>query len=258
MSAPTNPFFHASEVVHMELERGAMVIIQGLKAKAELNGKVALILGPRIEESGRIPCCLAPVLVTDDLMQLAARPENLRIAPHPPQVMSHAWNNASQAYKRAGKLLEADDAAALAHEFAPDNKPALANWIKLVLTMRRDGVGDDMDELQDRIGRMMGKLFAPVSSLPEFRGLDCCFGYDHVPGYTERQLMMGISNSVDSQPARSQWARQWIFDQSSHQLVEVQQGAGDSKPMSETAKAAMQSGPLGVMHREVTAVRKGH
>ena len=73
----------------------------------------------------------------------------------------------------------------------------------------------------------------------------------------ERQLMMGISNSVNSQPARSQWARQWIFDQSSHQLVEVQ-GAGEPKPMSETAKAAMQAGPNGVMHREVTAVRKGH
>ena len=41
-----------------------------------------------------------------------------------------------------------------------------------------------------------------MTSRPELRGLDAVYAIDFVPGYSQRQLMCGIANSVDAQPAR--------------------------------------------------------
>ena len=195
--------FHAGEVVHMGLERGTMVLIQGLKSKPELNGKIAVITGPA--DNGRVPCTVAPVLPTDVLARIAAKPVNLEIKPHPPDIMATAWNNVALALKRSNALVEANGAFMTANEFAPPGSSiqlnSLANWIKLCTAMGQAGVAD-AGALQDKISSLMGQLFAQVTSRPELHGLDCVYGLDFVPGYSQRQLFCGISNSVDAQPVR--------------------------------------------------------
>ena len=53
------------------------------------------------------------------------------------------------------------------------------------------------------------------------RGLDCNLGIDVVPGYSQRMLTAGIVNSVDAQPARMTYARQWIYDPQQGALQEI-------------------------------------
>ena len=48
-TADTTPFFDATEVLHLPLERGAMVRIEGLVSRPELNGKIALVVGALTE-----------------------------------------------------------------------------------------------------------------------------------------------------------------------------------------------------------------
>ena len=187
----------------MGLERGTMVLIQGLKSKPELNGKIAVITGPA--DNGRVPCTVAPVLPTDVLARIAAKPVNLEIKPHPPDIMATAWNNVALALKRADALVEANGAFMTAHKYAPDGSPiqlnTLGNWIKLCTAMRSAGVADE-SALESKVSSLMGELFKRVTTRPELRGLDCVYGIDFVPGYSQRQLMCGIANSVDAQPAR--------------------------------------------------------
>ena len=196
--------FHGSEAVLIGFERGAMVRIQGLKSKPELNGKIAVVTGPPAE-TGRIPCTIAPVLPTEELARISAKEDNLELLPHPPDIMATAWNNVALALKRADALVEANGAFMTAHKYAPDGSPiqlnTLGNWIKLCTAMRSAGVADE-SALESKVSSLMGELFKRVTTRPELRGLDCVYGIDFVPGYSQRQLMCGIANSVDAQPAR--------------------------------------------------------
>ena len=196
--------FHGSEAVLIGFERGAMVRIQGLKSKPELNGKIAVVTGPPAE-TGRIPCTIAPVLPTEELARISAKEDNLELPPHPPDIMATAWNNVALALKRSDALVEANGAFMTAHKYAPSGSPiqlnTLGNWIKLCAAMRLAGVADE-SALESKVSSLMGQLFGRVTSRPELRGLDAVYAIDFVPGYSQRQLMCGIANSVDAQPAR--------------------------------------------------------
>jgi hypothetical protein len=187
-----------------------MTLVDGLVSRRELNRRVGLVLGPRTE-SGRVPCCIAPLLPTEDLVLIAVKPDNLRPAPHPASVMSTAWNNAALAYKRACMYPGAETAFELACRFAPPDsrelRSTLQNRIKNLMTMRREGVGEAAEH-QVRTGECMGWMFKPITNLTELRGKDCCYGMDFVPGYSNRQLHVGITGGPGSQ----HYERQWIYD----------------------------------------------
>ena len=197
--------FLGSEAVLIGFERGAMVRVQGLKSKPELNDKIAVVTGPPAE-NGRIPCTIAPVLPTEELARISAKEDNLELLPHPPDIMATAWNNVALALKRSDALVEANGAFVTAHEYAPSGSPIqlniLANWIKLCSAMRSAGLAADESALESKVSSLMGQLFQRVTSRPELRGLDAVYAVDFVPGYSQRQLMCGIANSVDAQPAR--------------------------------------------------------
>jgi len=224
----------------MGLERGAMVRVQRLQSKPELNGKIAVVTDGG--QSGRVPCTIAPVLPTEELARISVKPENLEIMPHPPDIMATAWNNVALALKRSGALVEANGAFMTAHKFAPPGSPiqlnTLGNWIKLCTAMRQAGVADG-GALEGKVSSLMQQLFEQVTSWPELRGLDCVYAIDFVPGYTQRELMCGIANSVDAQPARSKWARLFVFEQASSRVVEVHPESGAYLPMSDAAQQAM-------------------
>ena len=87
----------------------------------------------------------------------------------------------------------------------------------------------------------MQDLFKPISSRPEFRGLDASAGYDVVPGYEQRMVHFGVVASVDGAPARARFSRLWVFDPDRDDLVEVDAASGI--PMSAKAQEAVQRGP---------------
>ena len=87
----------------------------------------------------------------------------------------------------------------------------------------------------------MQDLFQPISSRPEFRGLDAMAGYDVVPAYGQRMLFFGVVASVDGAPARTRFSRLWVFDQDRDDLVEIEPASGI--PMSAEAQEAVQRGP---------------
>ena len=186
--------------------------VQGLKSKPELNGKIAVVTGPPAE-TGRIPCTIAPVLPTEELARISAKEDNLELLPHPPDIMATAWNNVALALKRSDALVEANGAFMTAHKYAPSGSPiqlnTLGNWIKLCAAMRLAGVADE-SALESKVSSLMGQLFGRVTSRPELRGLDAVYAIDFVPGYSQRQLMCGIANSVDAQPARQHGQRRWL------------------------------------------------
>ena len=80
--AGTREVFHESEAVRIGFERGAMVRIHGLKSKPELNDQIAVITGEPAE-NGRIPCTIAPVVSTEEVVRISAKDDNLELVPHP-------------------------------------------------------------------------------------------------------------------------------------------------------------------------------
>lgn len=228
--AGTREVFHESEAVRIGFERGAMVRIHGLKSKPELNDKIAVITGEPAE-NGRIPCTIAPVVSTEEVVRISAKDDNLELVPHPPDIMATAWNNVALALKRSDALVEANGAFVTAHNYAPSGSPIqlniLGNWIKLCAAMKTAGLAADESALESKVSSLMGQLFERVTSRPELRGVDCVLAADFVPGYRQRQLMCGIPNTVDAQPdARNKWARLFIFDQDLGKLIEVNPRTG--------------------------------
>ena len=69
-----------------------------------------------------------------------------------------------------------------------------------------------------------------VGSLPENRGLDCNLGIDFVPGHPQRMLTAGVVNSVDAKPARTTYARQWIYVYDQQHQQEVLQEINPRRP----------------------------
>jgi len=224
--------------------RGVMVILHGLVSKPELNGRHGLVLGPLA--SGRAPVAIAPVQDTEHLIQISVKPANCALPPEPPDRLATAWNNLALAYKRAGA--SAYDQAAAAYETALKLQPGkpnfMANYIKLCLVMAGERRGDPevAQALQEKAGKYLSKLFRPVTTLPENRGLDCNLGIDFVPGYSQRMLTAGVVNSVDAQPARTTYARQWVYDPQREALQEINPGDGKPLTMSAEAREAISRG----------------
>ena len=233
------------------LARGCMVRIQGLVAKPELNGSWALVLAPQTD-SGRWPLAIAPQLPTETLTQLAVEPENLLPTPQTRDAMARAWNNLALAYKRSRCYTEAGQAyeTSLAYALPPQQMRTLSNMIRLCTEMAGTGEAT-REETEVRMRHLMGRLFESATSLPELKGLDCTYGVDFVPGYASRVLYCGIVNSINGQPARTSFARLWIYDPAAGYeyatLVEVQPETGQSIPMSETAQRAIDEGVQGAM-----------
>lgn len=120
----------------------------------------------------------------------------------------------------------------------------MANYINLCLVMAGERRGDPevAHALQEKAGKYLSKLFRPVTTLPENRGLDCNLGIDFVPGYSQRMLTAGVVSSVDAQPARTTYARQWVYDPQREALQEINPGDGKPLTMSAEAREAISRG----------------
>ena len=230
-----------------DLSRGCMVRIQGLVSKPELNGAWALVLGPQTE-AGRWPTAVAPVLPTEPLTRLAVKPANLVPAPQSGEALGRAWNNLAYAFKRTQLYWEAGKAYETSLAYAPPEAqaPTLSNMVKLCMELARVGEAT-RDETQQRMTTILNHLFAPITSLSELRGLDCSYGCDFVPGYDHRMLYCGITHSVEGVPARTGFARMWVFDDDIGALVELEPETGRTIPMSDTARRAIAQGLKGEM-----------
>ena len=230
-------------------KRGDMVIVNGLQSRPELNSLCALVLSDVRLENGRIPLGMAPLQPDDPLQLIAVNPQNIALAPHVPERMGTAWNNLAFAYKRAGKYVEAGAAYEVALEFMAGQQAPMViqNLVKLCMTMLREGTAADPEKVNERIGSLLAHMFQPITSLPEFRGLDCNYGVDFVPGYTSRMMVCGITNSVDAQPARTTYARLFVLDGDA--VVEVHPESGTRLQMSAIAIEAMRQ-PRGKAIRE--------
>ena len=97
----------------------------------------------------------------------------------------------------------------------------------------RRGDPEVAQALQEKAGKYLSKLFRPVTTLPENRGLDCNLGIDFVPGYSQRMLTAGVVNSVDAQPARTTYEVCMHGSGSSVQDI----NPGDGKPLTMSAEA---------------------
>ena len=105
----------------------------------------------------------------------------------------------------------------------------------------------------DRATAMLRELFLPVSSRPEFNGLDATAGYGVVPGYAQRMVHFGVVASVDGQPARTRFSRLWVFDPDRENLVEIEPASGI--PMGAEAQEAVQRGPGTLVATDSTGAR---
>eukprot|EP00966_Prymnesium_polylepis_P188200 4361746-Prymnesium_polylepis.1 len=204
--------------------RGAMGLLVGLNSKPELNGRLALIVGPPTE-TGCVPCCLAPELPTDEPQRIAVNKENLQVATETPHVVATSWINLALAFRRAGALDDAYGAYEIAYELAPPGSQlrgsTLGHWAKLCIEMKQER--PLAAALEDDVHSLMTEIFEPITSAPEQEGLACRYGYDIVPGFEGRQLHVGILKA-NGQPGQSGYLRQWIF--ASGQLLEVDLGKG--------------------------------
>jgi len=223
---------------------GSMVQVSGLISKPELNGRHALVVD-ELSSNGRIPVVIAPLMPDEALVSILVKPQNIELAPQPPEVMATAWNNVAFAYKRANRLAEAGQAYEYALVLAlPEDRPlTISNLVKLCAAAQRSGQGDP-EAINRRMSQLMQQLFEPMTSLPELRGLDCTYGIDFVPGYEQRMLLVGIVHSVDAQPARSKYARLWVFaggDSGRGRIVEVSPATGEELKMSAEALEALRN-----------------
>lgn len=232
------------------LVRGMMVVVDGLKSRGDLNGKCALVLSHLPTETGRIPLGMAPLLPDDPLELIAVKRENAVFAPHDYERLSTAWNNLAFAYKRSGKYVEAGAAYETALDFLGGERApcVINNLIKLCMTMLRENACEPR-KMNERIGGLLSFMFEPITSLPEFRGLDCNVGIDFAPGYPARVPLCGIVNSVDAQPARTSFSRLFVLDEDTSTIVEVKPEDGKRLEMSAFALAALRQ-PRGKALRE--------
>ena len=189
-----------------------------------------------------LPVAVAPMQPTEPLRQHFVRPEDCTPCNAPPHVLANIWNTLALVYKAStieNKYAEAAAAYDTALEINPGMPAVLANYIKLCMHWANEG--GDGRALMDKAGAMLQELFQPISSRPEFRGLDASAGYDVVPGYEQRMVHFGVVASVDGAPARTRFSRLWVFDPDRDDLVEIEPASGI--PMSAEAQEAVQRGP---------------
>ena len=186
-----------------------------------------------------MPVAVAPMQPNEPLRQLFVRPEDCTPCNAPPYVLANIWNTLALVYKAStieNHYAEAAAAYDTALEINPGMPAILANYIKLCGEWGNDG--GDGQALRKRFTAMLHELFLPISSRPEFRGLDAMAGYDVVPGYGQRMLFFGVVASVDGAPARTRFTRQWVYDPDRDDLVEI-----DAAAMGAEAQEAVRRGP---------------
>ena len=220
------------------LGRGTVVQIRGHPEYGLGDHACCVLGGPRGD--GLVPVAVAPMQPTEPLRQLFVRPEDCTPCNAPPYVLANIWNTLALVFKAStieNRYAEAAAAYDTALEINPGMRAILANYIKLCMHWANEG--GDGQKLMDKAGAMLQDLFKPISSRPEFRGLDATAGYGAVPGYEQRMVHFGVVASVDGQPARARFSRLWVFDDD---LVEIDPASGII-PMSAEAQEAVQRGP---------------
>ena len=190
-----------------------------------------------------MPVAVAPMQPNEPLRQLFVRPEDCTPCNAPPYVLANIWNTLALVYKAdticGNKYVEAAAAYDTALEMNPGMPRVLNNYIKLCMVWADEG--GDGQALMNKFSAMLHELFLPISSRPEFNGLDASMGYDVVPGYEQRMVHFGVVASVDGAPARARFSRLWVFDPDRDDLVEIEPASGI--PMSAEAQEAVQRGP---------------
>ena len=225
------------------LGRGTVVQIRGHPEYGLGDHACCVLGGPQTTSRGDgfvLPVAVAPMQPTEPLRQLFVRPEDCTPCNAPPYVLANIWNTLALVYKAStieNRYAEAAGAYEEALKFAPGMPAVLANYIKLCMHWANEG--GDGQALMNKFSAMLQDIFLPISSRPEFRGLDASAGYDVVPGYQQRMLHFGVVASVDGQPARAKFSRLWVFDDG---LVEIDPASGII-PMSAEAQEAVQRGP---------------
>ena len=226
------------------LARGMLIRLR--KENNHLDGCHCCVLGgPRTTARGDnfVPVAVAPAQPTEPLMRFYVAPGEYTLCDGPAETLANIWNTLALAFKNMITIENRYAEAALAYEealkFVPDMPAVLDNYIKLCMVWAAEG--GDGQKLMDAARAMMCKLFEPISSRPEFRGLDASAGYDVVPGYDQRMVHFGVVASVDGAPARTRFSRLWVFDQDRDDLVEIEPASGI--PMSAEAQEAVQRGP---------------
>ena len=226
------------------LARGMLIRLR--KENNHLDGCHCCVLGgPRTTSRGPgfVPVVVAPAQPTEPLMRFYVAPGEYTLCDGPAETLANIWNTLALAFKNMITIENRYAEAALAYEealkFVPDMPAVLDNYIKLCMVWAAEG--GDGQKLMDAARAMMCKLFEPISSRPEFRGLDASAGYDVVPGYDQRMVHFGVVASVDGAPARTRFSRLWVFDQDRDDLVEIEPASGI--PMSAEAQEAVQRGP---------------
>jgi hypothetical protein len=230
------------------------VLSRGMLVRLPIRGEdgrpltCCVLGGPRGSKWGYdlVPVAVAPTQPTEPLTELYVGPEDCTPCNAPPYVLANIWNTLALVYKAdticGNKYVEAAAAYDTALEMNPGMPRVLNNYIKLCMVWADEG--GDGQALMDRASDMMRELFLPISSRPEFNGLDASMGYDVVPGYEQRMVHFGVVASVDGQPARTRFSRLWVCDPESEvhdDLVEIDLVAGI--PMSAEAQEAVRRGP---------------
>ena len=225
------------------LARGMLIRVR--KENNHLDGCHCCVLGgPRTTDRGDgfVPVAVAPQQPTEILMQFYVAPGEYTMVDGPAWVLAKIWMNLGLVYKsstKKEKYAEAAGAYEEALKFVPGMPAVLDNYIKLCMVWAAEG--GDGQKLMDIARALMQDLFQPISSRPEFRGLDASAGYDVVPGYDQRMVHFGVVASVDGAPARAKFSRLWVFDPDRDDLVEIEPASGI--PMSAKAQEAVQRGP---------------
>ncbi len=224
---------------------GTVVQIRGHPEYGLGDHACCVLGGPQTTSRGDgfvLPVAVAPMQPTEPLRQLFVRPEDCTPCNAPPYVLANIWNTLALVFKAStidNRYAEAAAAYDTALEINPGMPAILANYIKLCGEWANDG--GDGQALMSKFSAMLHELFQPISSRPEFRGLDASAGYDVVPGYEQRMLHFGVVASVDGAPVRTRFTRLWVYDPDRDDLVEIDAAAG--LPMGVEAQEAVRRGP---------------
>ena len=244
------------------LGRGTVVQIRGHPEYGLGDHACCVLGGPQTTSRGdgfvpevKLPVAVAPMQPTEPLRQLYVRPEDCIPCNAPPVVLANIWNTLALVFKASAienKYAEAAAAYDTALEINPGMPAILANYIKLCGEWANNG--GDGQALMYKFSAMLQELFLPISSRPEFRGLDASVGYDVVPGYDQRMLHFGVVASVDGAPARTRFTRLWVYDPDRDDLVEIDAASGII-PMSAEAQEAVQRGPGNLVVTDAAGAR---
>ena len=235
------------------LSRGMLVRLPLLRREDGRPLTCCVLGGPQAtpQGDGFVPVAVVANATVRDppLRRLYVRPEDCRVYRTAPSFTASKWNRLALVYEGStieNKYAEAAAAYETALEWKPGMPRVLNNYIKLCMRWADDG--GDGRALMDRATAMLRELFLPVSSRPEFNGLDATAGYGVVPGYAQRMVHFGVVASVDGQPARTRFSRLWVFDPNRDvfdpdrdALVEIDAASGI--PMGAEAQEAVRRGP---------------